>query len=141
MVANTTHEDGRFLTLDEGLSSGQVVVTEAGQAHTVIGHLERQPVLSDGAEVNRLVLINKSRRPLLLLAGEIVTGGKQDRVVGKDRIVPPQSEPVDFSVFCVEPGRWVVTTNRFGGFPRRWRSPACAAGRWPTRARLVSGTK
>src|SRR5207302_442449 len=67
-----------------------------------------------GAEVNRLVLINNSKRPLLLLAGEIVTGGKQDRVIGKDRIVPPESDPVDLSVFCVEPGRWVATSEHFG---------------------------
>jgi hypothetical protein len=49
-----------------------------------------------------------------LLAGEIVSGGKQDRVIGKDRIVPPESDPVDLSVFCVEPGRWVATTEHFG---------------------------
>jgi hypothetical protein len=71
-------------------------------------------VLRDSAEVNRLVLINNSKRPLLLLAGEIVTGGKQDRVIGKDRIVPAESDPVDLSVFCVEPGRWVATSEHFG---------------------------
>jgi hypothetical protein len=43
-----------------------------------------------------------------------VTGGKQDRVIGKDRIVPAESDPVDLSVFCVEPGRWVATSERFG---------------------------
>jgi hypothetical protein len=64
------------------------------------------------AEVNRLVLVNNSKRPLLLLAGEIVTGGKQDRVIGKDRIVPPESDPVDLSVFCVEPGRWVAANGK-----------------------------
>ena len=64
--------------------------------------------------MNRLVLINNSKRPLLLLAGEIVAGGKQDRVIGKDRIVPAESDPVDLSVFCVEPGRWVATSERFG---------------------------
>jgi hypothetical protein len=64
--------------------------------------------------VNRLVLVNNSKRPLLLLAGEIVTGGKQDRVIGKDRIVPAESDPVDLSVFCVEPGRWVATSQNFG---------------------------
>jgi hypothetical protein len=58
--------------------------------------------------------VNNSKRPLLLLAGEIVSGGKQDRVIGKDRIVPPESEPVDLSVFCVEPGRWVATSEHFG---------------------------
>ena len=65
------------------------------------------------AEVNRLVLVNNSKRPLLLLAGEIVTGGKQDRVIGKDRIVPAESDPVDLSVFCVEPGRWVPANGKY----------------------------
>ena len=46
------------------------------------------------AQVNELSLINNSDRPLLLLAGEIVTGGKQDGVVGKDRIIPAHSQPV-----------------------------------------------
>jgi len=35
-------------------------------------------------------------------------------VIGKDRIVPAESDPVDLSVFCVEPGRWVATSNQFG---------------------------
>jgi len=43
------------------------------------------------ASVNQLVLINRSKRPLLLLAGELVSGGKQDRVIGKDRIVPSRA--------------------------------------------------
>jgi hypothetical protein len=79
-------------------------------------------VQSNGAEVNRLVLVNNSKRPLLLLAGEIVTGGKQDRVIGKDRIVPPESDPVDLSVFCVEPGRWVATSDRFGASGKTYGS-------------------
>src|SRR5215472_17762792 len=66
-----------------------------------------------GARVNNLVLVNNSERPLILLAGEIVTGGKQDRVVGKDRIVPAESDPVDLGVFCVEPHRWVETSYKF----------------------------
>jgi hypothetical protein len=60
------------------------------------------------------VLVNNSKRPLLLLAGEIVTGGKQDRVIGKDRIIQAESDPVDLSVFCVEPGRWVASSTHFG---------------------------
>jgi hypothetical protein len=64
--------------------------------------------------VNNLVLVNNSDRPLILLAGEIVTGGKQDRIVGKDRIVQPHSDPIDLSVFCVEPHRWVETAEKFG---------------------------
>src|SRR5258708_17778637 len=114
VVASKSYHTGEFLTLDEGLRSGEVVVTEYGN---VRGLIRRHPVPAaqrDVAQVNRLVLINNSKRPLLLLAGEIVTGGKQDRVIGKDRIVPAESDPVDLSVFCVEPGRWVATSDHFG---------------------------
>jgi hypothetical protein len=34
--------------------------------------------------------------------------------VGKDRIVPAESDPVDLSVFCVEHGRWTETSTNFG---------------------------
>jgi len=114
VVAAKSYPTSEFLTLDEGLRSGDVVVTEAGNVQGLIRRRAVPTVRHDGAEVNRLVLVNNSRRPLLLLAGEIVTGGKQDRVIGKDRIVPPESEPVDLNVFCVEPGRWVATSEHFG---------------------------
>src|SRR5208282_3479405 len=117
LVASKSYDTAEFLTLDEGLRSGDVVVTEAGQARGLIRRRPGEPPIMHpmrDAEVNRLVLVNNSKRPLLLLAGEIVTGGKQDRVIGKDRIVPPESDPVDLSVFCVEPGRWVATSEHFG---------------------------
>lgn len=114
VVTGKSYATGDFLTLDEGLRSGEVVVTEAGNLRGLIrGHV-RPAVQHDGAQVNRLVLVNNSKRPLLLLAGEVVAGGKQDRVIGKDRIVPAESDPVDLSVFCVEPGRWVATSEQFG---------------------------
>src|SRR6202521_1485496 len=116
VVATTSHDTQDFLTLDEGLRSGDVVVSESGNVAPLVRprHGFRPPRYNpgDGAEVNRLVLVNNSKRPLILLAGEIVTGGKQDRVIGKDRIVPAESDPVDLSVFCVEPGRWVAANGR-----------------------------
>lgn len=114
VVAAKSYPTGEFLTLDEGLRSGEVVVTEAGNVPGLIRRHSTPAIRNDGAQVNRLVLVNSSKRPLLLLAGEIVTGGKQDRVIGKDRIVPAESDPVDLSVFCVEPGRWVATSEHFG---------------------------
>jgi hypothetical protein len=118
VVAAKSYPTGEFMTLDEGLRSGDVVVTEAGNVQGLIRRhttpIVRSEVRHDGAEVNRLVLVNNSKRPLLLLAGEIVSGGKQDRVIGKDRIVPAESDPVDLSVFCVEPGRWVASSEHFG---------------------------
>jgi hypothetical protein len=113
VVAATTHDTRGFLTLDEGLRSGEVVVTESGSVQPL---MRRRRTLTPpgGAQVNQLVLVNNSKRPLILLAGEIVTGGKQDRVIGKDRIVPPESDPIDLSVFCVEPGRWTGASAQFG---------------------------
>ncbi len=113
-----------FITLDEGLKSGEVEVTEAGRARGLVrprgsvrpsrqdnrDHVD----LDGGDEVNTLVLVNHSKRPLLLLAGEIVTGGKQDRIVAKDRIVPADADPIDLTVFCIEPGRWTESSASFG---------------------------
>jgi hypothetical protein len=71
-----------------------------------------------GDQVNTLVLVNNSKRPLVLLAGEIVTGGKQDRVIAKDRIVPAGADPIDLSVFCIEHGRWTESSVKFGATAR-----------------------
>ena len=114
VVASSTHDTSEFLTLDEGIRSGEVVVTESGNVAPLIRRRGAVPPPQSGAQVNTLVLINNSKRPLLLLAGEIVTGGKQDRVIGKDRIVPAESDPIDLGVFCVEPGRWVARSDKFG---------------------------
>ncbi|MFZ0770223.1 MAG: DUF6569 family protein [Candidatus Sulfotelmatobacter sp.] len=114
VVAPKSYATSEFLTLDEGLRSGDVVVTEYGNLRGLVRRHSTPALQHENAEVNRLVLINNSNRPLLLLAGEIVAGGKQDRVIGKDRIVPAESDPVDLSVFCVEPGRWVATSDHFG---------------------------
>ena len=119
VVSSTSHDTNGFLTLDEGLRTGEVEVTESGGVRGMIRrHLPQGVIVPDypvrdRAQVNKLVLVNNSKRPLLLLAGEIVTGGKQDRVIGKDRIVPAESDPIDLDVFCVEPGRWVGASTKF----------------------------
>ena len=122
-VANFARDTSTFLTLDEGLRSGEVVVTESGNIQPLLRRRSR-PIIQHGDQVNQLVLLNNSDRPLILLAGEIVTGGKQDRVVGKDRIVPPKSDPIELSVFCVEPGRWVETSSKFIGFTALMAQPS-----------------
>jgi hypothetical protein len=123
VVGGAENDTGRLLTLDEGLRSGAVVVAEAGSLRGLV-RPGSSPPRQSGAEVNRLVLINNSDHPLLLLAGEVVTGGKQDRVIGVDRIVPPKSDPIDLSVFCVEPGRWVASSEHFGSMKSQMAQPS-----------------
>jgi hypothetical protein len=79
----------QFLTLSEGMKTRQIEVTEA----------------KGGASVNRVNVANRSKQPLLLLAGEIILGGQQDRILGKDTVVPA-GEEMALEVFCVEHGRW-----------------------------------
>jgi hypothetical protein len=108
VVASSGYDTSAFLTLEDGLSSGQVTVREQG-SETMYRNRDGShpsPQSYGGPSVNQLLLVNHSKRPLLLLAGELVSGGKQDRVIAKDRIVPPFGEPLPLDVFCVEHGRW-----------------------------------
>jgi hypothetical protein len=110
VVSSSDRDTAAFLTLDEGLATGEVVVREQGSEGMARNRDGRggitRPTYSTGASVNQLVLINRSKRPLLLLAGELVSGGKQDRIIGKDRLVPVGADPLPLDVFCVEHGRW-----------------------------------
>src|SRR5581483_1437985 len=127
VVAAHSHSTQEFLTLDEGLRSGEVVVSESGSVSPLVRPRNRKSThvpIHDGAQVNQLVLVNNSKRTLIMLAGEIVTGGKQDRVIAKDRIVPAESDPIDLGVFCVEPGRWTAMKSNFGGFSTAMAQPA-----------------
>jgi hypothetical protein len=114
VVSSGGADTREFLTLDEGLSTGEVIVSEQG-ADGMSRNRDGRPVVipqyNTGASVNQLVLINRSKRPLLLLAGELVSGGKQDRIIGKDRIVPVGAPPLPLDVFCVEHGRWSSGAN------------------------------
>src|SRR5215471_14064741 len=113
VVAPYGQDTSAFLTLEEGLATGEVVVRERGSEEMVRGRDGRIIYLPQysGASVNQLVLVNRSKRPLLLLAGELVSGGKQDRVIGKDRIVPVGAPPLPLDVFCVEHGRWTGSSQ------------------------------
>lgn len=93
-----------LITLDEGLRSGEVTITELGAGGSLRTIDRRQ--LSSNAEVNRLALTNKSGKALVLIAGEMILGGRQDRIVGHDCIIEASATPVPLDVFCVEHGRW-----------------------------------
>jgi len=123
VVSSLGADTSAFLTLDEGVASGSVKILERGQLQGAIyrrrdarrwpPQVEQYPE-GGGASVNELVLVNESSRPLLLLAGEVVSGGKQNRIIGADLVVPPKSDPVPLTVFCVEHGRWTAGGGGFG---------------------------
>jgi len=61
--------------------------------------------------VNQLVIENKGEKAILVLAGTIVKGGKQDRQIAQDFIIPP-GKTMPVAAFCIEHGRW--TAHREG---------------------------
>ena len=89
-------DDRDFLTLDEALKSGDVVVTE-----------------KQNEQVAELELENKGGRPVFIQEGDRVIGGKQDRIIGRSFVVPPRSGRMGVPSFCVEQGRWAGGEMRF----------------------------
>ncbi len=84
---DTRLEDRHYATLAEALAKGWAEVRETGS-------------------VNELVIINRSKELVFLNAGDIVKGGRQDRTVKDDLILPPHSGEISLAAFCVEHGRW-----------------------------------
>jgi len=85
---DTQLEQRHYATLSEALSKGIVVVKETGN-------------------VQELSIENLSPKVTVFLnAGDIVKGGRQDRTIRDDLILPPQSGRVPLASFCVEHGRW-----------------------------------
>jgi hypothetical protein len=113
VLSSQEAETSRFTTLDEALARGDVVISEQGDYLHRTRDGGNPPGFSTGPQVNQLVLINRGKTPVLLLAGEVVSGGKQDRIIGKDRIVPIGAAPLPLDVFCVEHGRWTGASDQF----------------------------
>lgn len=96
MKPGATHEPPDYLTLEEGLGTGRVSLSE----------------VNDGGVVPSLRLVNGSGQPVFLLGGELVRGGKQDRMVNTDVLVAAGAD-IRVPVSCVERGRWRYATKRF----------------------------
>lgn len=64
-------------------------------------------VVHETGSVGELTVENTSEEDdLLLLSGDIVKGGRQDRVLQSTMILPPKSGKVPVRSFCVEQSRW-----------------------------------
>ncbi|MBU2501946.1 HIRAN domain-containing protein [bacterium] len=92
------------------------------------GNLAEVSEVSEQGHVPELVVENRADRPVLIPAGEILVGAKQDRTVNATLMVAAQSDRI-IGVSCVEQGRWAFSSRRF------------TAGRYSTpsvRSKIVS---
>jgi hypothetical protein len=81
---------GYYLSLHQAMLNNKIAISESGT----------------GGSVNTLIGRNLSTDTLFIMSGEILQGGKQDRVVARDMLIPPGEGRVKIPVFCVEKGRW-----------------------------------
>jgi hypothetical protein len=75
------------LTLQEGIENGAVKLRETGK-------------------FSEVSLENLGNVEVFIQAGDLVKGGRQDRVLSNDLLLPPRSGEVPIAAFCVERGRW-----------------------------------
>ncbi len=87
---------GDILTMGDAMETGKFKIAE----------------LEEGASVNTLGVTNDTGKHVVLLAGEMVRGAKQDRIISYDTVVPPVGR-YNVDVFCVEAGRWTEVSDSF----------------------------
>ena len=85
-----------YLVLEEALEKGLVEVTERDRE----------------GSVPELKLLNKGKKPVLVVEGEELVGAKQNRIVNISFLVAGKAEVI-IPVSCVEQGRWRYDTPQF----------------------------
>jgi hypothetical protein len=87
------------LSLSQAIKQGLATVTERGTAST--------------ENVHWLRINNNSNKSLFVSSGEIIGGGRQDRMIARDTILAPSLKDQYVPVMCVEEGRWSEKEKKF----------------------------
>ena len=91
---------GDVVPLNQALRQGLVTVTERGTTS-----IDNVPWLRFNTKTDKSVYI---------AGGEIISGGRQDRMVVRDTILRPSPKDQYVPVLCVEEGRWSDKEKKFG---------------------------
>lgn len=81
---------GTYTALQDAIQKKKVKITEK----------------NNGGSVNDLTVENLSKDTIIVICGDVVKGGQQDRIVEDDIVLLPNSGKKNLKVFCVESGRW-----------------------------------
>jgi len=93
---------GRYpgiVSLSQAIKLGIATVSERGTASTENVHLLR--------------IDNHSDKSIYISSGEVIAGGRQDRMIARDTILAPSEKDQYVPVMCVEEGRWSDKEKKF----------------------------
>lgn len=96
LTSDAKKDFSSVLTLDEALKKDVLDIYEEDEGNVPVVEVK-----------------NHSKSYVFLMSGEIIAGGKQDRMIQKDTLIPPKSGKFKVSVYCTEEGRWEETTEKF----------------------------
>ena len=86
---------GKYMSLQEAVAKNKIKITEKG----------------NGGSVNNLTIENISTDTIIIIPGDIIKGGQQDRIIANDMLIKPKSGKLNVPVYCVESGRWTAAPN------------------------------
>ena len=88
-AGESSGDETDYMTLQEASKAGLVKISEL-----------------DNASVQQLVITYTGDKPLFIIAGELISGGKQDRTMQHSLVVPPKTKNAPLPSYCVEQSRW-----------------------------------
>lgn len=87
------------ISLSQAIQAGIATVSERGSASTENVHFLR--------------INNRSDQTIFISSGELVSGGRQDRMVTRDTLLEANGRDQYVSVMCIEEGRWSDKERKF----------------------------
>lgn len=88
----------RPISLSEALLKNKVKLTEMQY--------------ENGADVNLLQITNHSKHDVVVQGGDVLEGGKQDRMIGETKYISPGTTDY-IKVYCIEKRRWSPKAKEF----------------------------
>ncbi len=89
----------RVISLSQAMKQGLATITERGSAST--------------ENVHYLRINNHSDQTIFISSGEVVSGGRQDRIIAQDTLLEPNGRDQYVSAMCVEELRWSEKERKF----------------------------
>lgn len=96
VVKKKVRNFSNIISLDEALDKKYIDIGEVGEGN-----------------IPEVEVKNISKFYVFMMAGEILIGGKQDRMLKDNVLLKPKSENIKVKVYCVEQGRWQGKEGKF----------------------------